>query len=256
MKNTIEKEKKKAEIVYTYKNKDKYGHSISIAKCPYCPNFFTARTDSLNNGHTKSCGCLKHKRKRNKYYFPLGCNYGIGYYDNTDGFFIFDLEKFDCISKYYWYSRSVTGRKEPITTINGKTTSLARFLMQTPDGLEVDHINRNPNDNRMCNLRNCTHLENSHNRCSQKEDCIEYGDFSLKKSQEISKTIETNQYNNPFQFFGVLEKINELPEKHILKIQLRNLCRNKLNGLLSEDNENILLLKLIKDYKDYQNEAS
>lgn len=44
----------------------------------------------------------------------------------------------------------------------GKKTEvyLHRFLMTPPKGMVVDHINRNPLDNRRENLRICTHSQN------------------------------------------------------------------------------------------------
>lgn len=46
---------------------------------------------------------------------------------------------------------------------NGKTKALHRYLMNTPKGMVVDHINGNKLDNRKNNLRNCTVTENNHN---------------------------------------------------------------------------------------------
>lgn len=42
-----------------------------------------------------------------------------------------------------------------------KTISLHRFVMNTPKGLVVDHLNFNGLDNRKKNLRNCTSGENN-----------------------------------------------------------------------------------------------
>lgn len=44
------------------------------------------------------------------------------------------------------------------------TIGLHRFVMNPSKGLTVDHINRNPLDNRRCNLRICTQFENNQNQ--------------------------------------------------------------------------------------------
>ncbi len=52
------------------------------------------------------------------------------------------------------------------TIQNGKwiKLSLHRLITNCPPGMEVDHINGNPLDNRLCNLRICKHSENCKNQ--------------------------------------------------------------------------------------------
>lgn len=44
---------------------------------------------------------------------------------------------------------------------------LHRFIVDAPDGMEVDHKNGDTLDNRRCNLRVCTRAENQHNQRAQ-----------------------------------------------------------------------------------------
>lgn len=51
---------------------------------------------------------------------------------------------------------------------NSSSRLLHRYLLNPSKGLTVDHINRNPLDNRRCNLRICTQFENNQNQSSNK----------------------------------------------------------------------------------------
>jgi hypothetical protein len=57
-------------------------------------------------------------------------------------------------SNYCTISRKDTKKLQP----------LHRLIMNTPDGMVVDHINHNGLDNRKKNLRNCTKSENAKNK--------------------------------------------------------------------------------------------
>ena len=117
----------------------------------------------LKNGHTQSCGCLNVEShiKHNKY--DLSGEYGIGYSNNTNKKFYFDLEDYDKIKNYTWYFDkdgyvvSDTGRKH---------TKMHRLVTNAEYGCDVDHIGmeQTRNDNRKDNLRTCTRAENTRNK--------------------------------------------------------------------------------------------
>jgi hypothetical protein len=64
--------------------------------------------------------------------------------------------------KYSKYKYVFNGRYA-YRSENKKTIYLHREIMQTPPGMDTDHINRNTLDNRKNNLRVCTHAENCKN---------------------------------------------------------------------------------------------
>ena len=47
---------------------------------------------------------------------------------------------------------------------NSNSRLLHRYILNPPNGMTIDHINRNPLDNRKCNLRICTQFINNQNQ--------------------------------------------------------------------------------------------
>ncbi|MDR3541439.1 MAG: HNH endonuclease [Desulfosporosinus sp.] len=83
--------------------------------------------------------------------------------DRTE--FLIDVEDYEKVKLYTWY-KNIDGYA--VTRRDGKTTRLHRLLMEVPDYLQVDHINRNKCDNRRSNLRFATNKENARNVGLQK----------------------------------------------------------------------------------------
>ena len=79
--------------------------------------------------------------------------------------FLIDDEDYEIVSKRTWYL-SPDGYVKRCELVEGKkkTVSVHRLVMNAPAGMQVDHINRNPLDNRKENLRICTASQNACNR--------------------------------------------------------------------------------------------
>jgi len=69
-----------------------------------------------------------------------------------------DMDYSNLIVRSWCYSNGYAWAK-----IDGKKQSMHRFLMNNPNGLEIDHINNNGCDNRRCNLRIATRSQNMAN---------------------------------------------------------------------------------------------
>ena len=96
---------------------------------------------------------------------------------NNRGVALIDDADYDLVSKYKWYLP--TQSKYPTTDVHDgyykqKKIRMHNLILLVPYGMETDHINHNRSDNRRCNLRLVTHLQNTQN-------------VSLRKQKKSSK---------------------------------------------------------------------
>lgn len=86
------------------------------------------------------------------------------------GTVLVDDEDYERVSKFKWAAAgSAAGsNKRPARSlrVNGKTRTiyLYRDILGTPPGVEIDHVNGNPLDNRRANLRVATRCQQMWNR--------------------------------------------------------------------------------------------
>lgn len=117
---------------------------------------------NLRKGYTKSCGCIRKEGIKQSNKYDLSNNeYGIGYCKNGETFY-FDKEDYEKINTYCWgfYNRYVSTRPK-----NKNRIYIHRIIMgiENPN-IIIDHIDRNPRNNRKNNLRVCSQAQNSKNR--------------------------------------------------------------------------------------------
>lgn len=80
-------------------------------------------------------------------------------------FTIVDDEDFEYLSQWKWfYNNGYAVRMSPRGEGKRRRILMHRVIMDTPDDMDVDHINHITLDNRRENLRNCTTAENMYNR--------------------------------------------------------------------------------------------
>lgn len=122
-----------------------YHHGHLLERTIYDRNSYI---DHIEEGYTE---CITYTKNLNESYHVL-----------------IDIDKKEELSKYKIYTRSHGNKQYAFISKNGKKLFLHRFIM----GLEkeeysihkvVDHINGNSLDNRVCNLRICSHRENAQN---------------------------------------------------------------------------------------------
>ena len=116
-----------------------------------------------------------------------------------------DLEK---CSKLTWQYAKNKDSKYIQTRIKGKMIKLHRYIMNMNNSnLVVDHINRNPLDNRKSNLRICSYKENSFNKSIRVDNTSGIPGVSFHKTNK--KWRAKIKYNNLTIHLGYFEDINE-----------------------------------------------
>lgn len=142
-------------VVLGFAGRDKRGRAM-ISCYSKSRGFFTADWGEVKRGHTKGTTRGESRIRRNKYDI-LGNEVKV-YFNNSDLFFICDIEDIDTVISHTWHLNS---------NRYARSTDKQYFhqlIMGKKDGLVIDHINQNKLDNRKKNLRICEYADNSHNR--------------------------------------------------------------------------------------------
>lgn len=101
--------------------------------------------------------------------------------------------------------------------LNPGKQSLQRIISKCPEGLQVDHINRNTLDNRKCNLRNVTQQENLRNQKRSSNTTGHTGTSFSKKINRFEAYLTNNYKRIHLGIFKTLEEAVEARKQGELK---------------------------------------
>ena len=102
------------------------------------------------------------------------------------GYALVDDEDFEKLNKHKWYATKGTNtlyarRAVPTTTSGQRTVSMHRVIMQTPKGMDTDHIDGDGLNNQKENLRVCIRSENLMNQSRSRNNTSGYKGVNWNK---------------------------------------------------------------------------
>jgi hypothetical protein len=109
---------------------------------------------------------------------------------------IVDSEDFDFLNQWTWTARKATHKHyyaQRKRWVNGKKKyiKMHRLIMNAPDDMIVDHINRNTLDCRKSNMRLCTIAQNNCNRKASGKS--KYLGVTIRNGKPIAQITHNNK---------------------------------------------------------------
>jgi hypothetical protein len=128
-----------------------------------------------------------------------------------------DDDDYEWVSKHPWGYQKMGGYVKRSHRPNGKvvTLMLHREILKAPSNLYVDHINRNPLDNRKCNLRLVNDLQNSRNRSRRKDNKTGYK--GVQKDKRTGRWIANVACKN-IGYFATAEEAARAYDRRALEL--------------------------------------
>lgn len=107
--------------------------------------------------------------------------------DAKDGYAIVDKEFGYLADRFKFWAKKSKGRIYAFTSTEGKNTPLHHLVLPRIQGKDTDHIDRDPLNNRLSNLRRISHRMNVMNRGVSSNNKCGYKGVSLKRTSSDGK---------------------------------------------------------------------
>ena len=99
---------------------------------------------------------------------------------------LFDETYEELVKSYKWHLQP-NAQRTTFYVASNKGALMHRLITEAPKGADVDHINHNGLDNRLENLRVCTHKENMQNQAFRRTNTTGYSNIYYDKDGNIAK---------------------------------------------------------------------
>lgn len=205
-----------------------------ITTCDFCKNKINRRPSKIKKARLHFCNTecrqkyyINKKQEKNKKIrhrsecvnnFIIKDNFSIisinsKTYGNKE--VLINTEQIDKASKIFWH---ICKRRNNYFDVVGwdkkekKEIRLHRYLTNCSKDCEIDHINRNPLDNRLENLRCVNRSENMLNKSVQKNSLSGYKGITLRKRKNYRKyqvRITVNKKSVSLGYFNTIEEALE-----------------------------------------------
>ena len=178
------------------------GERTWLCRC-CCGQFCIKRGSQLRDGKTKSCRCyaiqIIKETNSEKNTFEFNGEEVKGF-DTKGNYFIIDIEDYEKVKLCYW---RLDKNGYWVSKNNGK---LHQYIYGEKEGMVINHIKQNPNDNRKSMLEFITQKDNTRKHSLNKNNKTGYSGIQLTQNKKYKVLFNTNKKRTQLGTFNTIEE--------------------------------------------------